>query len=49
MATTMSRAGQGDAKVFKAADGRWYAFVELPPGPDGGRRRKKISAKRVGK
>ena len=35
MATTRARAGQGDAKVFKAADGRFYAFVELPPGPDG--------------
>jgi integrase len=45
---TKKRSGPGDAKVFKAADGRWYAFVELPPGPDGKRRRKKISAKTRG-
>lgn len=47
MATT-AKAAQGDAKVFRAADGRWYAFVELPPGPDGKRRRKKVSGKARG-
>jgi integrase len=45
---TKTRSGPGDAKVFKAADGRWYTFVELPPGPDGKRRRKKISGKTQG-
>lgn len=39
-----SRAGRGDARVIQGPDGRWYTFVELPPGPDGKRRRKKISA-----
>jgi hypothetical protein len=42
IATSGRRAGHGDAKVFQAADGRWYAFVELEPGFDGKRRRKKI-------
>ena len=43
---TNRRNGAGDAKVFKSeADGRWYTFIELPIGPDGKRRRKKISAK----
>jgi integrase len=48
MATTARRAGQGDSKVFKLADERWCAFVELPPGPDGKRHRKKITAKTRG-
>ena len=48
MATRTARSAQGDARVFKAADGRWYAFVELPPGPDGKRRRKKVSGRAHG-
>jgi integrase len=43
-ATRKPRSGKGDAKVIEGPDGRWYTFVELPPGPDGKRRRKKISA-----
>lgn len=45
MATNGRRAGHGDAKELQAADGRWYAFIELEPRFDGKRRRKKISAK----
>ena len=47
MATTISRAGQGDAKFFKAA----MALVRLrraATGTDGKRRRKKVSAKAHG-
>jgi len=36
---------RGDPKVFQSEkDGRWYCFLELPPGADGKRRRRKISA-----
>ncbi|MGH9919491.1 MAG: site-specific integrase [Nitrososphaerales archaeon] len=43
MATRRRRSGPGDAKVFRTADGRWCAFVELPTEVDGKRRRKKVS------
>jgi integrase len=45
MATAAERSAHGDAKIFKLADGRWCAFVELEPGADGRRRRKKITGK----
>lgn len=43
MAVNGRRAGHGDAKVFRDADGRWYAFLELDQTFDGKRRRKKVS------
>ncbi|HLG67680.1 MAG TPA: hypothetical protein VKV36_07415, partial [Acidimicrobiales bacterium] len=41
---TRTRAGRGDGRIFRLADGRWCAFIELERGPDGRRRRKKITA-----
>jgi hypothetical protein len=42
--TTTTLRRRGDPKIFKSADGRWTCFIELPPGADGARRRRKISA-----
>jgi len=37
-----SRRGHGDGALFKRADGYWVAGIELPAGPDGKRRTKRI-------
>jgi len=40
------RRANGDAKITRDPDdGRWYVFLELPPGPNGERRRKRIWGK----
>jgi len=36
------RRGAGDGTLFKRADGYWVGGIELPPGPDGHRRYKRI-------
>lgn len=36
------RRGAGEGSIFRRADGRWCAQIELPRGPDGKRRRKTI-------
>lgn len=35
----------GDGALFKRGDGLWIGTVDLPPGPDGKRRRKTVSSK----
>jgi integrase len=47
MTQAEKRRANGDAKVSQGRDGRWFVFVELPPGPNG-RRRKLISGKSRG-
>lgn len=46
MATKVRR-GRGEGSIFQSnpPDGLWIARIELPPGPDGKRRRKQITAK----
>ncbi|WP_336670679.1 tyrosine-type recombinase/integrase [Tsukamurella sp. USMM236] len=39
---TGKRRAQGDGSLFKRADGYWVARVELPPAPDGTRRRRRV-------
>lgn len=41
----MTRRTRGDGTLFKRGDGYWCAGVELPPGPDGKRRTKRIVRK----
>jgi integrase len=41
----MARRGHGEGAIFKAADGRWVARVDLGFGSDGKRRRKEIRCK----
>lgn len=38
----MTRRAPGDGALFKRKDGYWVGGVELPPGPDGKRRQKKV-------
>lgn len=39
------RRTKGDGGLFKRADGMWIGRVELPPGPDGERRRRQIASR----
>lgn len=39
------RRTRGDGGLFQRADGMWIGRVELPPGPDGERRRKLVSSR----
>lgn len=39
------RRSPGDGSLFKRADGLWVGSVELPAGPDGKRRQKRVTAK----
>lgn len=39
------RRQKGDGGLFQRKDGMWIGRVELPPGPDGERRRKTVSSK----
>jgi integrase len=39
------RRGRGDGTLFQRADGYWVGGVELPPGPDGNRRYKRVVRK----
>ena len=39
------RRTRGDGGLFQRADGMWVGRVELPPGPDGTRRRKQVSSR----
>lgn len=41
----MVRRSPGDGVLFKRQDGYWVGGIELPPGPDGKRRQKKIVRK----
>lgn len=41
----MGRRDKGSGSLSKRADGMWIASVELPPGPDGKRRRKTAARK----
>lgn len=41
----MARRGRGDGALFRRSDGYWVGAVELPPGPDGKRRTKRIVRK----
>lgn len=41
----MDRRLRGDGTLFKRSDGYWVGGVELPPGPDGKRRVKRVVAK----
>lgn len=41
----MKRRPSGDGTLFKRADGLWVGGVELPPGPDGKRRIKRVTSK----
>lgn len=41
----MTRRTRGDGTLFKRGDGYWCAGIELPPGPDGKRRTKRIVRK----
>lgn len=34
--------GKGEGSLYKRADGMWCTSIELPPGPDGKRRRKVV-------
>jgi integrase len=44
------RRGQGEGSLYqRSSDGMWCAMIELPPGPDGNRRRKMIVRKAKGK
>lgn len=38
----MTRRGKGDGALFQRADGYWVGGVELPAGPDGKRRTKRV-------
>ena len=40
-----SRRGHGDGALFKRADGYWVGAVQLPAGPDGKRRSKRVVRK----
>lgn len=40
-----ARRPRGDGTLFKRADGYWVGGVELPPGPDGKRRVKRVVSK----
>ena len=42
---TKPRRGRGDGTLFKRADGYWVGGIEMPPGPDGKRRLKRIVRK----
>jgi integrase len=42
---TEKRRTRGDGGLFQRADGMWIGRYELPPGPDGERRRKTVSSK----
>lgn len=39
------RRGHGDGALFKRGDGYWVAGIQLPPGPDGKRRYKRVVRK----
>jgi integrase len=39
------RRGRGDGTLYKRADGLWVGGVEMPVGPDGTRRQKRVTAK----
>jgi hypothetical protein len=42
---SQKRRGRGEGAAFyEAAKGRWVATIDLPPGPGGKRRRRKVSA-----
>jgi integrase len=41
----MSRRAAGDGTLFKRSDGYWVGGIELPPGPDGKRRLKRVVRK----
>ena len=41
----MVRRSPGDGALFKRKDGYWVGGIELPPGPDGKRRQKKVVRK----
>lgn len=41
----MVRRSPGDGTLFKRKDGYWVGGIELPPGPDGKRRQKKVVRK----
>lgn len=43
--SAVARRGPGEGTLFKRGDGLWIAGVELPPGPDGKRRFKRVSSK----
>jgi integrase len=38
-----TRRAHGEGSIFQAADGRWHGMVDLPPGPNGQRRRRKVT------
>lgn len=41
----MTRRAAGDGTLFKRSDGLWVGGVELPPGPNGKRRLKRVTSK----
>lgn len=40
-----ARRSKGDGSLYKRADGLWVGAVEMPPGADGKRRQKRVTAK----
>lgn len=45
MASTRKRRTRGDGALFQRADGTWIGRVQLPPGPNGERRRRQVASK----